>query len=393
MLDTVSLVVAALAYAALVYLRYEQALFLAVALLPMYLVRFSVAGIPTNALEVVIVLTAIIAGTKPHIRKKWRTAWHNTPWKIKGLVFAFLIASVVSVYVSPHLETSLGILKGWIVIPLILAWQVYALPNRHQYILGALVASGTVTAIISLLYIGSQSRLSGFYDVPNSLALYLAPIIVIAVFRNRKLPAVIMTIALLLTQSLAGALTAGLGIVGALLMKKKVVSKALIGIGLVAVVTFILFLPKINYLLTSTSSAHVRLQLWSISTQLIKENPLQGVGLGTFEPAYQDQLHKRFIAYEKGQAQKPLPEFVFRDPHNWILSFWLNTGLVGLVSFATLNIMAIKGGFTDKESSTAKIASLALIIILVFGLVDTIYWKNDLSALHLVLLALATAKS
>jgi len=136
---------------------------------------------------------------------------------------------------------------------------------------------------------------------------------------------------------------------------------------------------------SSGASLAVRQQLWSVGRQLIAEHPIFGVGLGQFEPQYQRVLHERFSQFNSGLlSPEPIPEFVFRDPHNWIIAFWLNAGLLGLVAFIGVHIVAV---WRSKERGVV----LALVLLLLFGLVDTIYWKNDLATLHWVLISLTLA--
>ncbi|HLD25813.1 MAG TPA: hypothetical protein VJC05_02120, partial [Candidatus Andersenbacteria bacterium] len=45
------------------------------------------------------------------------------------------------------------------------------------------------------------------------------------------------------------------------------------------------------------NSISVRGQLWSVAAELITEHPFLGIGLGQFEPAYQEKLHDRFAVY------------------------------------------------------------------------------------------------
>ena len=181
---------------------------------------------------------------------------------------------------------------------------------------------------------------------------------------------------------------------------------------------------RISYLLSpithpgTTNSATVRLQLWDIGTELIRQNPIFGVGLGQFEGAYQEELHRRFAGQEKDLSSTFYPlqsEYLFRDPHNFLISFWLNLGVLGLISFIILNFIVFKNAFLlrTKFSQPADLSSeagakgealakeggshaiyqpaiaLALISMLIFGLVDTIYWKNDLSALWWIFILLA----
>lgn len=391
-------------------LRHSSLLILISFLLPSYLIRFSVFGIPTTFLEAAIWLAFLLGALQPAVRHSWVNAWKTFSLprvaSAKWGLFFFLFSALVSTFISPDLETSAGILKGWIITPMLYAFMVYA-SLRHsglviRHYAKALILSGLIMALLGLSQIGTLGRIQGIFDVPNSLALFLAPLIILAACSPplllplakgetqegvfSRLAAAVMFLALLLTQSLVGVLSVLIVLLLGYLVIRKLEFDWSLGIGhwsffaAAVVLCAIILFPKIEYLKQPGSSAHVRLQLWSISWDLIKEHPLLGLGLGTFEPAYQAKLHERFKA--KVGVSAPLAEFVFRDPHNWLLSFWLNLGLLGLLSFTFLNVYVL-----IKNKNTAL--KLSLITILLFGLVDTVYWKNDLATLHWLLLALA----
>ncbi|MEO6077270.1 MAG: O-antigen ligase family protein, partial [Candidatus Andersenbacteria bacterium] len=182
----------------------------------------------------------------------------------------------------------------------------------------------------------------------------------------------------------------GKGIARSLLLtKEKAGMRCVVLIVLVVALFSFFYLPRIQYFISpfinsnTHSSLSVRLQLWNIGSRLIAQHPLLGVGLGQFEPAYQAELHKLFALESRGvktTSYKLQAEYVFRDPHNFLISFWLNTGIFGLVSFLYLNWVAIRNAIRSKDAFQ-KSVGLALMAMLLFGLVDTIYWKNDLSAL------------
>ena len=396
-------------------LRHKSLLVIVTALLPTYLIRFEVFGVPTNLLEILIAATFLIGLSQPEIRGQWKAAWSALPRQIKIAIGLFLLATIISTATSPHLHTSLGILKGWIFIPILFAWMVFAacnqITNYKLQITNTLIASGTVTSLFAFSQIGQLDRLRGPFDVPNSLALFLAPLIVLAVgsaiknynFRitNYKLQiaAIIMFLALLGTESLAGIASVITILVATHIRsyreyKLQATSYKLLPFVILLMLTAVVAAPKIEYLTQPNSSAAVRLQLWSVSWELVQEHPILGVGLGTFEPAYQQKLHQRFAQYKKltkleanEASTQPLAEWVFRDPHNWPLSFWLNTGLLGLLSFIYLHAWL----FNRLRITNYKLPppALALATLLIFGLVDTIFWKNDLATLHFVLVALA----
>lgn len=359
-------------------------------ILPTYLLRFSLAGIPTNFLEVAIGIVVAAGALSPAVRHRWRAAAKNIPRPIALWTGLFVLTAIVSTVISPHPITSLGILKSWILIPAMYAFMIYSLDSRYSLLVTRyLIVSGTVMSLLGLSQLGTLTRIQGIYDVPNSLALFLAPLIILAIAvprpsKLRLLAAVVMFLALLATQSIGGMLAV---IVTSLIVaahsKMHISRRAWLGIALLGAALTGTAIPKISYLIQPTSSAYVRLQLWSIASQLIAKHPLAGVGLGDFEPAYQQKLHEAFAA----GASNLLPEFVFRDPHNWVFSFWLNTGLLGLIAFAGLHLWV----FWKKRPWRA--AHWALLTLLLFGLVDTIFWKNDLSVMQLTLVSLAITRT
>lgn len=463
--------------------NYEASVALIVALLPAYLLRFPVFNIPTNLLEVAIVLVFVSGLTQKRIRSIWFEKVKTFPHFPAILITLFILSCAVSTAVSDVTRVSLGILKGWFILPVLLGWLVYghssnsslraatpehrrggaAISSIHSYgdlIITSLLASGTATAIIGLLQIGRLDRVTSVYDVPASLALWLAPLIVLAVWQivttwrvvtagdhvgfglnpasvmSRWVPMIsipVMFAALLATQSVAGiasviiTLTLGLLIFRPLSVRSNIGCLSLLAAATLVSLVVLYGSGRLEYLTlplrdpASHNSISVRLQLWSVSLDLIKENPVLGIGLGQFEPSYQAKLHERFGNWklpaprslrevgEIGNYIQPLPEYVFRDPHNWILSFWLNTGLLGMASFIALNFLAIKYSLSTRQCNNLTIKQfnnetvnqfnnpktvvrqslvLVLVNILIFGLTDTTYWKNDLSALYWVVFSL-----
>jgi O-antigen ligase len=403
------LVPALLLLAVLAATNYGQAILLLAALLPAYLLRFSLFGIPTNFLEAAILIICVVGVGQPPIRQQWKAALSKpSPW-VMVWIGLFVAAVLCSTFISPQLRVSLGILKSWVLFPLVFAFIIAswaAASQKTQQVTHYLWLSGVGMAIIGLFQLGHVPRIFSVYDVPNSLALFLAPLLVMSVWTARArhtwhiLGVGIMAAALFATQSLAGAVSALLALgIGALLWRRRWILP-LAGIIIVAGILFSLT-GKMPYLLrplidsTVHSSLSVRLQLWSVGWDLVKKHPLSGVGLGQFEPAYQQQLHQRFADYEAGKTvQQPLAEFVYRDPHNVVLSVWLNLGLLGLVSFIAIHYLALKRALS-LPSLTRQSIALGLFTLLIFGLTDTIYWKNDLAALQwlLVFMLLFTKKA
>ena len=84
-------------------------------------------------------------------------------------------------------------------------------------------------------------------------------------------------------------------------------------------------------------------------------------------------------------------------PHNILLDFWSETGLLGAVAFIALMVVAMSvawKGWRDGPPEWRPIqlgVLLALAAIAVHGIVDNPYWKNDLAFEFWALLALSLA--
>ena len=381
-----------------------------VLLIPTYLLRFSIVAVPTNLFEVSLVTVFLIGAAQTERRRSWWLAITSLPRPLLWFGLAWLTATFVSTAISAERIVSLGIIKGWVIAPLLLGWLIYAQqragPAKSKsptLIIKALVLSGTAISLLALAQLGRLPRLTGIYAVPNSLAWWVAPLLVLTLWlgRNPKhrrlamLLALPQIFALLATQSLAAlaAVLAALGYGAIRWLKNPRQTLCLLLLGLITAVLILLATGRVSYFIepltnsAAHSSASVRWQLWDVATELIAKRPLLGLGLGQFEPHYQQALHQRVAA-----GENIIPEFVFRDPHNWLVSFWLNTGLLGLVSFASINAYLLwRVSHISRPSVPTQALTLALITLLLFGLFDTLYWKNDSAVLYWTILALLTA--
>lgn len=396
-IEVLFIVAAACGFSLLAYWHPSKAALLATALLPTYLLRIKIAFIPTNLLEILILILLL---NSLRNMGAWRATWQRFPVWYKVGVCIWLIAATASIRLpqpfaitSPDFLHTLSIWKSWILLPVVFALCV--VQNRSHKVVKSLIASGTVIACMSFVGIGSQMRLHGIYDVPASLALFLVPISLLALWQKKWIyysAAAVMWVAIVATQSIGAAVSLAAAMsIGALLYgdarQKKIYLVTTVFIFIIAF-GYLQRSGRITYFLQPSqkqaTSWAVRQLLWSISLDLISENPMRGVGLGRFEAAYQQKLHQRFIYAQTHGMQLPLPEFVFRDPHNWLLSMWLNTGLLGAVSFTLLQVVAVSRGLIRAKAGGRAYQGLtaALISLLLFGLVDTIYWKNDLAVLQ-----------
>jgi O-antigen ligase len=129
-----------------------------------------------------------------------------------------------------------------------------------------------------------------------------------------------------------------------------------------------------------------RLDLWVSSAEMIRDHPLLGIGPDNFTYLYQ-QVYLR-----EGAAAEPN----LSHPHNWLLHFWLELGLPGLVAFGWLLATfwrTARVALHDSERRWLVAGALgAMADLLVHGAIDNSYFLVDLAFVFWLLLAVTSAK-
>jgi O-antigen ligase len=407
-----------LLFTRLVFLDLKAGVYTLIFFMPAYLLRFSLGGIPTTALEIMLYILFLSFLWKDrkdlHPRKAVRDFFRQEKFLAWGLVFLFAGAGLSTCF-SSDLRTSLGVLKGWFFDPL-LFFIVYIRTIRtssevRNSIL-AYIVSAVAVALAALAYaaVGTltfDGRLRAFYESPNYLAMYLAPALLLGsclfftrkftfpFFRHEKSGVIsagilgMILVALLLTRSYGAIL--GLGASAALLgartylragaRRKGKLRRPVAVLGALALVVFAgLSWQKYEQIIHSQarSSFHSRLMIWNAAAKMLEDSPLVGIGPGTFQETY--------LEY---QDRFPVPylEWAVPEPHNTFLAFYLQLGLLGFAGF--LLLLAGLGRAARQED----LLFLFLAYFLVHGMVDTLYWKNDLAMIFFLMLGAGYALS
>lgn len=382
-------------------------------LFPLYLLRGTFLEIPVTLPELVLCILFVIFLFR---HKEWRLR----EWKLWP-VWLFLLAGILGFLVVPSEAfmvdgsefpskiKALGIFKGWILAPLlyfIMARSVFReKPSMILWSLRALLVSGILLSaaalqqVISGEYLTPDMRASGPFESANYLALYLGPIVVYAgtAFLESRNKAdqfllgsgfFLGVLALYFTKSYAAfiAVMAGFSLALLLWVRKKGsrpfwTSFSLIMLFGIALLYSQLGTEKFTQFLdfADRSSSSVRIQIYEISTHLLLESPVFGIGLGQFEQQYQA------VAIEVLESA-PF-EWNMLHPHNVFLAFWLNMGILGLVAFIWMSGRAFLW-ITERDSKERHIAALMLFVMIVHGLFDTPYFKNDLAFQFWLLMAI-----
>jgi O-antigen ligase len=380
----------------------ENLFLLVIFCLPSYLVKTTFLGVPTNLLELLALLSISL-----FIIKK-RKVFLNAFVEIPAIVFFSTILVLFGLFLSTffnnnNLVISLGIIKGWFIIPMLFSFILYLslttildVEKVFKSIYFSTVIIGFISISYKLLGVTTyDNRLSGIYLSPNYLSMYLAPGIFFGIFflikefLRKKYSALffantffmgILILSIYYTYSYGtwAAIVTTLLIISPLLIKSR--NK------LFAVVLF-LFITTISLLFSqrnntkfldlvyqsSQSSFSSRQMIWRSTIFLISEKPLIGIGPGNFQKSYL-YLQKYY---------PPYLEWAVPQPHNIFLAFWLQSGLIGLIGFLLILLYIFKILFylikNKKNTALAEPLLSFFIYIVLHGLIDTTYWKNDLA--------------
>ena len=380
---------------------------LSCALTPAYTIRWKYGFYPTTLLEHAVLLT-VLAFAIETIRHRSRFHWRTTfTWPVALLI----LAGAISVVVSPDRRGGLGLYRAYFLEPVaffLVLSTVVREARRAFVILGGLgvatLAVGLANAVVVIQAIlAHQLNLAGtppvvIYQTSNAVALFLLPVIAVAaaiaaygcVRTARLISAGYLVLAVpsfLLTFSRGGYLALlGVGLGLALVSRRR---RQLLAVAIVAAVLFVLIPPvttRIGYELglNGNSTLVGRSYLWRATLQMLQHYPITGAGLSGFETRlapYWNATHTDRFIY----------------PHNIVLNFWAATGLLGLLAFLWLFVVAYLvswRGWRSADDSWRAIelgVLLALVGIVIHGLVDVPYLKNDLSLEFWALLGISWA--
>lgn len=288
-------------------------------------------------------------------------------------------------------------------------------------------------------------RVTSFFGYPNAVGLYLGPIVMVMIgwlakqitnyklqiinklqiqnskFQILKLAFIGLVIILSLLSiyfaksegALIGVL-AGLVIFGLLANKKArwitIVLIVIIGFGIS------LHQPLRDYAIKKITlhdlSGEIRQQQWRETWQMLISSPqkfILGSGLANYKQAIKpyhqegiffnkdddlDFRRKIVIFDEKYRTERWQPVEIYLYPHNILLNFWTELGLAGMLLFIWIIgkyfVISIRQLRIKNYEFRYLILGLigAMAVIVIHGLVDVPYFKNDLAVMFWILIAM-----
>jgi O-antigen ligase len=363
------------------------------ALAPAYVIRWHVGPLPTTLLEVAILITIAVFAIET-IRQRVPIEWRGplTPPAI-----LFIAAGAISVLVSGDHRGALGLFRAYFVEPaafFLVVGAVASTPRRAGLILLGFGVGGAVAAVLNAAVVVDAIRHHVLdlattppvviYQTANAVSLYLIPLVAMAAAilvhsrgrAERWLSGIFLAAVLpacLLSFSRGGYLALGAVALGLAISHRwaKFLVPAVVVVA-IAVSQVPLIRHRIAYELHMVpgNTLDFRLRIWRQTLQLLSHHPIFGIGLSYYQQAM-------------GPYWQDLPKVIY--PHNIVLNFWAVTGLLGLAGFFWLAVRAFLLGWHGWRRQPAEWrpydlgVMLVLVAMVVHGLVDVPFFKNDLS--------------
>ncbi|MCA9374167.1 O-antigen ligase family protein [Candidatus Peregrinibacteria bacterium] len=481
-MENIVIAVGGLAYLAFGLFRLRSAIIWLPLFIPTYLIKGEFGGIPVTLVEVLIytlVVAYLIRSIKALVEKKsgigalfsgvvnfiapQESLFKKYGWLIVGMA-GILVAAGLSFLVTekelpilygnvyPSLRIALGILKGWILAPILYALLLLGVVRKTKEgldVLNAYTISAVILSLWALYQVIAQDfitpdmRASGPFENANYLALYIGPALLYMTIRVRdalfplaliegkrrwsmpflkgKVPvdytlsSLVFTAALILLFALIASKSYGAMVAvfvagifyfgmeywqywrkeGKTTFPWKVTLLAAAGLFLILLIVFAVDPSKWQamFQFSQRNSSSVRIEVYSIAWGLLADNWLLGVGMGQFQALYQLEGMNILghVPYELNMLH----------PHNFALAIWLNLGILGLASFILILALGLQKVwphfttfFQEKVKGVGKVRMIAfamMLSIVVHGFFDTPFFKNDLALLFWIVLGVLIA--
>ncbi|MGH7610771.1 MAG: O-antigen ligase family protein [Candidatus Dormibacteria bacterium] len=382
--------------------------FITAAALPAYVVRGHLGGLPFTGLEVVLGLTVLAFILESGVQNRLPRV--DTPFSVIAAVL--LVAMVIAIADSPDRRAALGIAKDYVIEPLLLFYvAVNALRSSWDWerLAYGLYVAGAVVAVSQFVALGQAVHahtlnLSTVPPVPTWLwsnnnfgGILLDPLVALALglalFGGVRHPRVHWAALCLL--GLGDVLTLSRGSWLALVVIAVVAAalhprRRLLLAGCVVAVLVAVALPPIRHRISNelnpndpANSLVTRAHLWHATLDLIEAHPFTGSGLAGFQ---------REIGPYRARVHDTAAQ-THNYPDQLELDFWVELGVLGFVALlgfflelVRYLLPALRAGPRDHPWAAAL--ALSWIAIVVHGLLDSPYWKNDLAAEWWLLAAL-----
>lgn len=379
-------------------------------LAPTYAIRFSLLGLPTNFLMLWVFAAWVVFFVWLIIKKQFADFFASIKNINKWvLIFTalFFVSGIIGLFAKGVDREKTGQFIVLFLQPISLFYIGRFLFEKYPsaknvlrvtcYVLLALAGLYAVLQYFTLIGLPQAwwgnsvepKRALSFFEHPNFYALWAAPLLAFLVpdvFESLKSKIInqksvlwaVGAIGLLLSLSRAGwlGLAAAIAVYLIFAADKKIRRLALAAAAVLIIV--VAAVPNLRWRvllpLYGEKSAVSRFSLWDTGLKAIKESPITGIGLTGFSRQW--------------TTLNTDPNLDTHNyPHNIFLDFWVETGLLGLISFIGIAFIFIYNGLKNRQNLIKLSVALFVIAIIFSGLVDNPYFKNDLAMVFWIILA------
>ncbi|MGI8608605.1 MAG: O-antigen ligase family protein [Candidatus Dormibacteria bacterium] len=382
---------------------------LAAALSFAYVLRGKALGVPFTALELALVALVAVYIVEKIVSHEGFPDPRGLPyfWPIMLLVFA----ATISIFTSAERTAALGLWKAYFVEPVFGAYIVADVFRSREslgkLLQGFFLAGIVVSVLTDLAFLFAiavhrpkliEAPIYVLYNTPNATGLFLGPLVAIAaaliLYGDRRERGNGILFVLVGVPALAVSFSRGawLGVLAALILLAAVNARrvALLG-GVAAAGVLALLVPAVRKRISHEfdpsdplNSVNLRVAVWKATLKMLSHRPVFGGGLSGF--------HEAIAPYRQGTGYSE--QLLY--PHNTFLTFWTETGLLGLAAFVWLIVDVARRCMQSIRARTPQHAyhvafAAAWVTILVHGQLDVPILKNDLAWLTMALLGMHAA--
>jgi len=377
-------------------------IFIVILFIPLYQLRITYINTSISILTINLVILSLIL-LIVH-RRDIKTAFtkEHLLWYLATLFIISFIPPLLS-NITSH---SLGVFIEWLFVPLIAGFLLFIhLSKSHisrSWIHNALLILLFYVSVISIIYIALglvtfDGRLHAFLISPNHLAMFIAPLIfIVATHINTTSPFFVKSLSIItiLLALITLFFTYSFGTLIALLLSGlliiiiKIKHKVLLFCLVFFTLIFVFFVgyQKISHINPDwqRNSFASRTMIWDSTVFILQKNILISDGIDDFQNSYLS-VQNYFQQYLEWSAP---------TPHNLLLTLWVSGGFFSVLFFCLLCsrwLYISLHTYNTSKNTPILLYVGALCTILLSSIIDTNYWKNDLSIIFWIIIALGTS--
>jgi O-antigen ligase len=445
-MNTILIIIGLAAFSYLAWRSNLWALALTVFALPSYLLRFSIGPLPTTFLEMMIVINFSFIFFRqiwPRLKSGWKKEKANA-YPFAKEIIVFLLIFFAAAAIANFQRSALGLLKAYAFDPILFFisffWVVRSRADWELIMKSCLASVIPISFFAAIQWFNgsfianpfwaaeASRRVTSFFPYPNAVGLYLGPISLLAItfaaYLSKKSPkknwggiisliiALLATISCYFAKSDGALIAVTAGLFFFLLFNSHRSRLLLLTLGSISVIA-LGFWPSVRESLWQKAtlndlSGKIRQQQWLETWQMLNDGrEISGAGLGGYQekvaPFHQEGIFfnsdglsdfgTKTYASSTLRAKYWQPVEIYLYPHNLFLNFWSELGLVGLLFFLWLFgryfflLWKLKKTANEADRQILLGLAAAMLAIIVHGLVDVPYFKNDLAVFFWLLFA------